>query len=137
MRIDPVRRWVSLELPVSKTDSSAVGCSRVWGCICHGAEVAPDCVFHAAAHHCDVMRAALGIIELDPLVNAWLLVLDVSGSIVTKAAVVGTFEHIAEMFEEPLLNPAGVRRFGGHSPRDWSVVTTLGFGVEQFKNFGR
>ena len=86
MRIDPVRRWVSHELPVSKIDPSAVGCSRVWGCTCHGAEVAPDCVFHAAAHHCDVVRAALGIIELDPLVNALLLFPDVSGNVVTKAA---------------------------------------------------
>ena len=39
-------------------------------------------------HHCDMVRAALGIMEWDPLVNALLLFPDVSGNVVTKAAVV-------------------------------------------------
>ena len=97
MRIDHVHRRVTFELPVIKTAPSAVGSP------CHSAEVASDCVFHAAAHLHDVVLTAFGIMEGD--------------SLVTKAAVIATIEHVAEILKEPLLNPAGVRSFSGRSLR--------------------
>ena len=139
LRLDVGRRRASLELPVSKTDPSAVGCSRTWGCTCDGAMPAEDCVYHAAAAHLVVVRKVLGVPTGDPLEQALPLFPDAAGATITKAAMVSTIEALGAAVGESLENSAGQRRFGGHSLRvsgaQW--LGTLGFSVDQVKTFGR
>jgi hypothetical protein len=139
LRVDMVRKRASLELPVSKTDPSAVGCSRARGCTCQDESISNDCVFHAAAEHLLVVHAALGIAAGDPLSQALPLFPDKNGNTITKAAMVATVECLASQVGEPLLDSQGQRRFGGHSMRvsgaQW--LGPLGFSVEQVKTFGR
>ena len=139
LRVDTVKHRVSFDLPVSKTDPTAVGCTRVWGCTCSGTTVSTDCVYHTACEHLAVAHQVLGILAGDPLAQALPLFPDVSGETVSKAATVRTIEALATAAGEPLHDSAGQRRFGGHSLRvtgaQW--LGLLGFGVEQIKTFGR
>ena len=50
---------VRLELPTSKTDVTAIGCSRSWGCICSAA-ASPLCVFHSAQRHLQLIDRLFG-----------------------------------------------------------------------------
>ncbi len=63
MKLNFEKKRASLELPVSKTDPTAVGCSGAWGCTCEvvkGKElISIDCVFHAAAAHVTAALEAL------------------------------------------------------------------------------
>ena len=139
IRFNRSKLRVSLDLPVSKTDPTAVGCTRVWGCTCQDFEIANDCVYHAAVAHVAAVHAVLGIASDDPLAQALPLFPDSSGETVSKASVVMTIEHLASLLEEPLHDAQGLRRFGGHSMRvtgaQW--LGLLGFGVEHVKTFGR
>ena len=139
LHLNTAKLRVSLDLPVSKTDPSAVGCTRVWGCTCQAPMVTGDCVYHAAAAHLAIVHAVLGIASGDPLAQALPLFPDAGGDTVSKAAVVGTIEFIAARLDEPLLDAQGLRRFGGHSMRvtgaQW--LGLLGFGIEHIKTFGR
>ena len=107
LRLNTAKLRVSLDLPVSKTDPSAVGCTRVWGCTCQAPMVTGDCVYHAAAAHLAIVHAVLGIASGDPLAQALLLFPDSGGDTVSKAAVVGTIEFIAARLDEPLSTPKG------------------------------
>jgi hypothetical protein len=139
LHLDAAKLRVTLDLPVSKTDPTAVGCTRMWGCTCQGAVLAPDCVYHVAAEHLSVAHCVLGISSNDPLSQALPLFPDSGGDTTTKAAMVLTIEHLAELVHEPLTDAQGLRRFGGHSMRvsgaQW--LGQLGFSVEQVKTFGR
>ena len=139
LRIDVPKRRASLDLPVSKTDPSAVGCTRTWGCTCASAVPAEDCVYHAAAEHLVAVRKVLGVPTGDPLEQAMPLFPDAAGATITKAAMVSTIEALAAAAGESLKDSAGQRRFGGHSLRvsgaHW--LGALGFSVDQVKTFGR
>lgn len=140
LRLDRKHSRVMLDLPVSKTDPTAVGCTRVWGCTClDPALPCGDCVFHAAAAHLEIVHASLGIEPTDPLSQVLPLFPDEAGDTVTKAAMVGTIEQIAVRLGLPLLDVLGQKRFGGHSLRvsgaQW--LGNLGFDVEKIRTFGR
>ena len=139
LRVDAVKKRATLELPVGKTDPTAVGCVRIWGCICDADAVRDDCVYHAAAQHLQVVFEVLEVEPGDPLVESLPLFPDVHGKTVAKAAVAALVEQLAELVQEPLLNAAGQRRFSGHSLRvsgaQW--LGRLGFSVEQIQTFGR
>ena len=61
--VDEARHTESWHLPVSKTDPTACGCLRTWGCVCGSAasvEAAPLCPFHAASSQLTLLRAKFG-----------------------------------------------------------------------------
>jgi hypothetical protein len=139
LRVDKVKKRAVLELPVSKTDPTAVGCMRVWGCVCDPGGLSKDCVYHAAEDHLRRVHLALGIAVGDPLALSLPLFPDSRGNTVTKAAVTACIERLATLVGEPLEGSLGQRRFGGHSLRvsgaQW--LGHLGFSVEQVRTFGR
>jgi hypothetical protein len=139
LRVDTKSRRAYLDLPVSKTDVTAVGCTRVWGCICDGEVLAADCVYHAAQSHLQVVHTRLGIAVGDPLCAAVPLFPSAAGETVEKRAVVETVEQIGLLCGMALLDSAGGRKFGGHSLRvsgaQW--LGRLGYEVDQIRTFGR
>ena len=52
------------------------------------------------------------------------------GNMPTKEAVVFTFEHIGEQLGQPLTSAAGLRLFGGHSPRVTGAQHYAALGLE-------
>lgn len=139
LHINEAKKRVTLELPVSKTDPTAVGCSRMWGCTCQCTAIAGDCVYHAAVAHKAIVLEVLGIADGAVLAQALPLFPNSAGETVSKAAVVATIEAVAARLGESLTDGAGSRRFGGHSMRvsgaQW--LGLLGFSVEHVKTFGR
>ena len=137
--VDPVRRRAVLELPVGKTDPTAVGCTRTWGCICQPPAVRQECVFHMALEYQRKVQEMLEVEPGDPLTVSVPLFPDRAGKTVTKAAVSAMVEGLAELTGETLQDGLGQRRFSGHSLRvsgaQW--LGHLGFGVEQVQTFGR
>ena len=107
----------TLLLPVSKTDVTAVGCSRSWGCTCGPAAVAPGCIYRQAVRHHSLACEALGVAPGDPLTVARPLFPDIRGETITKCAVVATIEALAGRCGEDTVDADGKRRFGGHSLR--------------------
>lgn len=120
LTLDLAAATVTLELPVSKTDASAIGCCRSWGCVCvvgsPGSDAVMACPFHAAVRHMEYLqRVIVEAGEVYPAGGA--LFPSSAGHTVTKEAVVRTIERLGGMLGEPLYAPDGTRRFGGHSLR--------------------
>lgn len=123
LTLDTHAHTVTLELPVSKTDACAIGCSRTWGCVClrdqPGVDTAMACPYHAACRHIEALRGmsngGAGIGQ-DVGENAALFPTS-AGATVTKDAVVRTIEALGDRLGEPRFEHDGTRRFGGHSLR--------------------
>ena len=48
----------SLKLPISKTDRTAIGCSRAWSCACDpGVQVSRVCPYHLGIRHLERVTA--------------------------------------------------------------------------------
>ena len=61
VEVDSQRREVTIRLSASKTDPTALSCTRSWGCVC--AEGSGDplaCLFHAAAEQKEELRKTFG-----------------------------------------------------------------------------
>ena len=104
---------VSWLLPCSKTDPSALGKRRSWGCVCTSSVGAP-CAFHALVDHLDILRREFGSESQWPGLP---LFPDMQGRIVAKEKVVATIECIAVKLGLDIFGPTGARLFGGHSLR--------------------
>lgn len=111
---DDTQVVATLELPTSKTDATAIGCSRSWGCICEGG-AAECCVFHALQEH---VRHIDGLFGTDLAGFAGRpLFPNSAGETCSKDSVVKAVEHLALELKQDLVDELGYRRFGGHSLR--------------------
>ena len=102
----------TFELPVSKTDPQAIGCSRSWGCVCSGSHDIP-CAFHALKEQVAWLHDTFSAASFDTLP----LFPDANGSPVQKSKVVLTIEKVTLLLGEPLTDLQGRNRFGGHTLR--------------------
>ena len=102
---------ITWNLPGSKTDPMALGTARTWGCLCELKDFA--CPYHLAVDHHQWLDAhpahrSFGDYPLFPTV---------CGNHPLKTKVVDTFERLAELLQQPLQSPDGLRLFGGHTAR--------------------
>ena len=116
-------------LPVSKTDPSAVGCTRSWGCLCQTSSAAA-CPFHAAVRQLELLRSTFGsrVDDADfPLFPTS------SGDYASGEAMVALVEYLAVALGEELTSASGGRRFGKHSWRAFGSVYLSSLQLKLFK----
>jgi len=137
------RRVVTFELPLSKTDPCAIGCTRSWGCVCDeqaaSLAAAMPCPYHIAKAHDEALRLYFGQEADEPWPPEMPLFPTPEGSTVFKEAVVLTIEEIARRLSLPIYGEAGDRLFGGHSFRvsgaKW--LAAEGLPVEKIQSLAR
>ena len=106
-----VVRWL---LPASKTDPTAVGVTREWGCLCVVGKALP-CPYHAADAHFTWLHSQFS--EDGTLPEQLPLFPNLTGGHVAKCTVVDTIEHLAALAGASTVDSLGRRAFGGHSCR--------------------
>ena len=111
---DTTRLCVTWNLPCSKTDPSALGKQRSWGCVC--SEAAGPCVYCTLVDHCAAVDRLFGdsgegVSPLFPLFPS------ATGEFVSKDAMVESIKAVAEGLGLPVLSKEGRELFGGHSLR--------------------
>ena len=119
-------------LPASKTDHMALGVSRSWPCLCEIPGLA--CPYHLAVQHLEWLRASPHYVdESTPLFPRS------DGLMASKEATVRTFEAVGVKLGQPLTSSAGLRLFGGHSPRvtGAQLFTSMGLEVTKIRIFAR
>ena len=110
--LDTQRMTESLELPVSKTDPTAIGCVRSWGCVCDGLHSTP-CAYHAALEHMDMLNRMFA--QDDGTLPADLpLFPNRHGRQSHPDSVVEMVNAIARRLNLPLTDKFGRNRFGKH-----------------------
>ena len=110
-------------LPGSKSDHRALGVSRTWPCTCGHPVLA--CVFHLAREHRDWLDGSGYPVDPDsPLFP------NDEGIASPKAAIVLSFEAIGAACGQPLVSAAGLRLFGGHTPRVTGAQLYAALGLE-------
>ena len=116
---------VTLLLPVSKSDPSALGTSRTWCCLCqHRALACPYHVALAYTQHWDNKfgrRAAASSMYLFPTST---------GEMIQKVAVISSFEALARLVGQPTQADNGSRLLGGHSARVTGAQILAAHGIE-------
>ena len=111
------------QLPASKSDHMALGVKRSWPCLCDLPGLA--CPYHLAVQHLSWLRASPHFVDEEtPLFPRC------DGRMATKEATVRTFEVIGERLGQPTTSSAGLRLFGGHSPRVTGAQLFAALGVE-------
>ena len=113
-------------LPATKTDPSALGKSRTWGCVCRGKWTTP-CGYHAIVNQLDLLSERFGKEGIIP--DCIPLFPTSNGTTVAKEKVVKTIEHFANLLGENLLGPDGARIFSGHSMRVMGSQHLAGIGI--------
>jgi len=139
MRLDELEQCVYLNLPITKTDPTGIGCVRRWGCICsreceqiEAKRTERPCPYHAALHHGAVLRERFSD-EAGAIPNDLPLFPTAGGDTVSKAAFVATLEQLAVNTGEAALDQWGRKRYGGHSMRVSGAQWLAGLGLEVFK----
>ena len=126
LSVDEQNRIATLVLPCSKTDPSAVGCERSWGCVCDGSHRTP-CGFHVAAEqkrrNCDRLLSA-------DRSHAMPLFPSNGATVAHKDAVVTTIENVVLAYGGLTLDAEGRRKFGGHSMRVTGAQMLAAMGIE-------
>eukprot|EP00971_Amphidinium_carterae_P347154 6489007-Amphidinium_carterae.1 len=118
---------VRLTLPVSKTDPTARGCTRHWGCTCQSGPL-QLCPFHVLiSHKTSLMQRGLSTIGLAPLFP------NAHGMTPTKTAMVESVVSAAERLGETRHDSNGVNRYGGHSLRTGGAYWLATSGMELLK----
>ena len=113
---------VTLFLAVSKTDPTARGCYRSWGCLC-GHDGATPCAFHAALGHLDSLTKLFG-----KLVGDMPFFPTVLGETVLKAAVVRAVKWAAAVTGQAA--EANNHQYTGHSFRVSGAQFLAAIGVD-------
>ena len=130
--LDPKKQTVKMTLSVSKNDPRALGCDRVWGCVCPDAGD-PDprtCPYHAA----EALVAYLTLVFGDAVKEeGFPLFPNRRGCAVSAEVMLELIVDIAAFFGEPIKNKAGQNRFGKHSWRATGAVHLGECGVEVHK----
>ena len=128
---DDAEQTISWRLPASKTDPTAMGCTRTWGCTCFTPSApAQECPYHTMKHHVYLTEQHFGSEATDP---DFPLFPTVEGKTVEGQAIVNLVDELAKRCGEPLVNDAGQRRYGKHSFRSTGAVYLSGLGIELLK----
>ena len=127
LSIDLTRQVESLELPVSKTDPGAIGCTRSWGCVCNGKHDSP-CAFHAAVEHQALLVQLFGNQE-GALPAGLPLFPTAAGTVASPTSVVGTIVAIAERLNLATTDKFGRPVFGKHVYRISGARLLAGMGI--------
>ena len=126
-------KTITWHLPVSKTDPTAVGCYRSWGCVCTStSSTGSDCPWHVAYEYWNALTTRFGDCN-GKLPDDLPLFPDDCGRVVTKAEMVEAIENLADAVGERLHTEAGCKRFGGHTPRVTGAQYWASIGLEVFK----
>ena len=136
IRLDHNKREVTWNLPVSKTDTRALGTYRTWGCLCdaHGGF---GCPFHSAVRQNERLvrlAQALGVSATDlPLFP------DNEGRHVSKVAMVSTINWCVKAAGFPTTDSMGRPLYGGHSMRTGgaSLLSRLGLDSARIEAMAR
>ena len=105
---------VHILLPASKTDTRALGCKRVWGCICKAKVSAYLCPYHAAVRQTDSLTETFPDRRDDELLPFFPTA---TGCTAEKEDVVRSLEAAYTLAERPTHDAEGLRLLGGHSLR--------------------
>jgi len=112
---DTLRSAVSWCLPCDKTDPTAVGKTRTWGCLCRDQEQPPEptdiCPFHALVLQFRYLECMFGDTDSIPLFPTQ------QGRTAAKEDVVATIESAAIRLGLPVKDHNGRNLYGGHSLR--------------------
>ena len=122
--LDAAAARVTLRLPVSKSDAGAAGCSRTWGCICSGGAIRPDCPYHAAVVHMDLLKTTFGESGL----GALPLFPTLAGDVVLKSDVVAALEASVAATGATVITENGGILLGGHSFKVTGAQRLAAFG---------
>lgn len=126
--LDLINLTVTIFLPVSKTDVTAIGKQRTWGCLCRPSIKVP-CPFHAAVIVSNRLR---DLFKGEPPPDAPFFP-DSKGNTSSKEQMVHLIEFIAAQTGESLRDSEGCKRFGGHSFRVTGARWLAALGVELAK----
>ena len=128
LTIDPEERTIKWLLTISKTDPSAQGVSRVWGCLCSSPGV--PCPYHLATAVLDHIYAQSDYQCLTTMQAGDLpFVRTMEGTSPSKQSMLRTIELLAARAGLPLTSPDGLRLFGGHSLRVTGAQALARWGV--------
>ena len=130
MSIDYAPKRVTLLLSMSKNDPRALGCERIWGCVCEGDGNPAACPFHAAV---DIKEHIDKNFPLESECPGFPLFPTATGEAVTSEAMLMFIEELATMCDEALFTKAGQRKFGKHSWRASGAVHLSLIGLDTFK----
>ena len=123
--LDTVRRTIRLYLASSKTDVTARGCYREWGCLCgsHGHQACPYC---AGLRHRDSLQHRFG----RALHDDFPFFPTSSGSVPSKSHVVAAMREAADAQQLP--KPDHNRDYTGHSFRVTGAQFLAAIGIDIF-----
>ena len=127
LTIDRDALTVEWNLPASKTDVKALGKRRSWGCVCGGSPELP-CPVHAVLGQMQLLIDAFGQVRVDA--GELPLFPTRAGGFTEKRHVVMCIEAVVSLVGEPLVDPNGVRRHGGHTLRITGARTMAALGIE-------
>ena len=119
LTVDNARRTESWFLPVSKTDPTARGCLRTWGCVCGeglAVAVAPLCPYHAALSHRALLVERFGLPDGSLPVDLPLFPTS-RGEWCSKAGFTGTIRAIAVSLGVTTEDALGRNVIGEHAWR--------------------
>ena len=109
---------VAMQLPASKSDTSALGVSRAHARICGQGPPRPDCPTHAAWDQRLVLdRFFGGSLRVNAAGRDFPFFLSEQGKVVTKAAMTETILFAARWLRAPLANADRTLRVSGHTLR--------------------
>jgi len=129
-RLDGKARTISLQLPASKRDPRAIGCTRTLSCTCGlAAAVRPGCPYHAVASQLGQLREIFG----DPLPNDLPLFPAGSGQPVDKAVVIKQLIATIRAYGGAAHTDGGACLVGGHSFRVTGAQHYAALGAEVTK----
>ncbi|CAE8719354.1 unnamed protein product [Polarella glacialis] len=112
IHLDITNLTVSWRLPMTKTDCSAVGKERRWGCLCD--DQLDICPYHYFVKLFEVTSSMFGD---DVSAIGFPLFPTACGSVCSKEAVAKTYESLALLTGEQIVDSDGDRKFGGRSAR--------------------
>lgn len=127
---DIAKRTVVLQLPVSKKDPRAIGCSRALQCMCRGPqERRKDCVHCAIVAQIELVRERFGpeLPEDMPLFPTR------AGRAAEKAAVIKMLVATVEKYGGQVQAEGGAQTIGGHSLRVTGAQRLAALGVDSVK----
>ena len=118
-------------LPVSKTDTTALGAERSLGCLCQDGNLL--CPYHLAFEHLTFLYSRFCEGSKPWLRPGLPLFPNRDGGFVSKDKVVQTIVLIAQALQQPVTDEFGRNIFGGHSMRVSGARHYAGLGLELFK----
>ena len=129
IEIDTARMTVTLTLSMSKTDQSAKGAKRSWGCVCSPAKPGAPCGYHAVLEGWSYVQRHFkdsqgGAPEGTPLFCT------TRGLVTTKSGVIEGLKMLVKSTGKPTLTKTGEELLGGHSMRVAGARMLAALGIE-------